>query len=198
MKNKETGVSLVLVGLMALSLLVIATPPVYAQPPPPPANVSIGHIVLQQGATATIPIMITEAPKNVSGAVINLTYDPTVVQVTAVVGSPPWDSFLCNDTIDGERGMIGFQIGSPDLTAPTKFADITLKAIGNPGDYTPLNLEVAENGISPGHGTPYIIYVSNGSVSIIGAQVPEYNIFGLSALIGLLAIILAVKVKRRR
>ena len=197
MKNKETRVSLVLIGLMAWSLLVIATLPVYAQPPPPPANVSIGNIILPQGATATIPIMITEASENVSGAVINLTYDPTVVQVTAVVGKPPWDLFLCNDTIEGERRMIGGQLWSPALTAPTKFADVTIKAIGNPGDYTPLNLEVSD--ISWGTGSPYDEKnVSNGSVSIIGARVPEYNIFGLSALIGLLAIILAVKVKRRR
>jgi hypothetical protein len=190
MKNKRIEVSLVLVT--ALSLLVIATLPACAQPPAS-ANVSIGDITLAPGATATLPIMIDEAAMNISAAQINLTYDPTVVQVTAVVGNPQWDDFFCNDTIDGERRMTGYRWGS-ELTPPVKFADVTVKAIGNPGDYTPLDLE---GEVFPwGHGTPYILYVSNGSV-LITAAVPVYNVFGMIALIGLLAIVLAVTVRRR-
>ena len=136
--------------------------------------------------------MIDEAAHNVSSAQINLTYDPTVVQVTAVVGNPQWDGF--NYSIaDGKVRMAGYRVGST-LTAPVKFADVTVKAIGNPGDYTPLNLE---GEVFPwGHGTPYILYVSNGSV-LITAAVPVYNVFGMIALIGLLAIVLAVKVRKR-
>ena len=189
MKNKGIGVSLVLVT--ALSLLVIATLPACAHPPAS-ANVSIGDITLPQGATETLPIMIDEAAMNISAAQINLTYDPTVVQVTAVVGNPQWGDF--NYSIaDGKVRMAGYRWGS-GLTAPVKFADVTVKAVGAPGDYTPLNLEGV---VFPwGHGTAYILYVSNGSV-LITAAVPAYNIFGMIALIGLLAIVLAVTVRRR-
>lgn len=191
MKKTRTEVSLVLIGLTALALLVTAAIPVGAQLS---ANVSIGDITLPQGATATIPIMINEAPNNIASAEINLTYDPTVVQVTAVVDNPQWDFFDCNDTIEGERRMIGAQWWSPSLTAPVKFADVTVKAIGNPGDCTPLNLEGM---VYMGTGSPYHeVEMNNGSVCIVAA-VPAYNIFGIITLIGLLAIILAVKVKRR-
>ena len=192
MKNKRAEVSLVLV--MALFLLAIVIIPAGAQLN---ATVSIGDITLAQGATDTFPIMIDAAPDNVSGAQINLAYDPTVVQVTAVVNIS-WDILLCNDTIEGERRMIGFQFLNPSLTPPIKFADVTVKAIGNPGDYTPLNLEVPA--ITMEHGTPYELELNNGSVSIIGV-VPAYNSFGRIALIGLLAILMAIsiraKVKRR-
>jgi len=196
MKNKRIEVSLVLVT--ALSLLVIATLPVCAQPPAY-ANVSIGDITLPQGAMATLPIMIDEAAMNISAAQINLTYDPTVVQVTAV-GNSTFDNpggvflSLINNT-DGNVNMAGFQFDNPDcFTPPITFANVTVKAIGNPGDYTPLNLE---GKVFPcGHGTSYILYVSNGSVSITAA-VPVYNSFGMVALIGLLAIVLVVTVRRR-
>ena len=189
MKNKGIEVSLVLVT--ALSLLVIATLPACAQPPAS-ANVSIGDITLAPRATATLPIMIDEAAMNISAAQINLTYNSTVVQVTAVVGNPQWDDFSYS-IADGKVRMAGYSVG-PELTAPVKFADVTVKAVGNPGDYTHLNLE---GEVFPwGHGTPYILYVSNGSV-LITAAVPVYNVFGMIALISLLAIVLAVTVRRR-
>lgn len=189
MKNKGAEVSLVLVTV--LSLLVIATIPAGAQLPR--ATVSIGNITLPQGATATIPIMIDEASNDVSSAQINLTYDPTVVQVTAVGGSS--FDFFNHSIVNGKVRMIGFQ-WSPSLTAPTKFADVTVKAIGNPGDCTPLNLEGM---VYMGTGSPYPeVEMNNGSVCIIApVPVPAYNIFGMMALIGLLAIILAIKVRRR-
>lgn len=186
MKNKGAEVSLVLVT--ALFLLAIVIIPAGAQPN---AMVSIGDITLAQGATATLPIMIDAAPDNVSGAQMNLTYDPTVVQVTAVGGSE-FSNFLCNNLTDGVRRMIGY--GTENLTTPIKFADITIKAIGNPGDHTPLNLEDVV--ITMEHGTPYVLEINNGSVSIIGV-VPVYNTFGMIALIGLLAIVLAMKVRKR-
>ena len=189
MKKTRIEVSLVLVGLTVLALLVTAAVPAGAQIP---ANVSIGDITLAQGATATIPIMINEAPNKIASAEIKLTYNPTVVQVTAV-GNSPFDDFQSN-IVNGEVKMLGSQWWSPSLTAPTKFADVTVKAIGSPGDCTPLNLEGM---VYMGTGSPYHeVEMNNGSVCIVAA-VPAYNTFGMIALIGLLAIILAVKVKRR-
>jgi len=191
MKKTRTEASLVLIGLTALTLLVTAVIPAGAQLS---ANVSIGNITLPRGATATIPIMINEAPHNIASAEINLTYDPTVVQVTTVEGNHQWDFFDCNGTIEGERRMIGAQWWSPSLKAPVKFADVTVKAIGNPGDCTPLNLEGM---VYMGTGSPYHeVEMNNGSVCIVAA-VPAYNTFGMIALVGLLAIVLAVTVRRR-
>lgn len=190
MKNKRTGVSLVLVTVLSLLALAIAATPAGAQIPT--ATVSIDHITLPQGATATLPIIITGAPHNLSGARMNLTYDPAVVQVTAVGGSS-FDAFYYN-IVDGKVRMIGYQTGASSVTAPATFAEVTVQAIGNPGDYTPLNLENAE--VFYGTGSPYLVETNNGSVSIVAA-VPVYNTFGMIALIGLLAILLLVKVRKR-
>ena len=179
-----------LVLIIAVSLIVIATTiPAGAIPS---ATVSINeHITLPHQNSATIPIMITEATENVSAAHINLTYDPTVVQVTAVEGGP-FDNFDYNIT-NGKVNMTGFQ-GGGSLQAPVKFADVTVKAIGNPGDCTPLDLE---GKVWQGHSSPYgVLEFNNGSVCIVTA-VPVYNTFGMIALIGLLAIVLAVAVRKR-
>ncbi|MBN1762753.1 MAG: hypothetical protein JW878_06735 [Methanomicrobia archaeon] len=191
MKTKRIRIGLVLVT--ALSLLVIATTvPVGAQPVPS-ATVSIDSITLAPQTSATIPIMITEAPENASAALINLTYDPTVVQIMAVVNVSGFDYF--NYTlVDGKVRMIGTQNGAANLQPPITFAEVTVKAIGNPGECTPLNLE---GYVVQGHGTIYPEHeFINGSVCIVQG-VPAYNTFGMIALIGLLAMVLAVAVKRR-
>lgn len=194
MRNKRIGVSFVFA--MTLSLLVIATAiPSGAQPT---VTVSIipDDITLAPQTSATLSIMITDVPENnVSGAIINLTYDPTVVQVTAVGGSD-FDYFDYN-IVNGKVRMIGFQNGGANLYAPIKFADVTVKAIGNPGDCSPANLEIDEDaGLEMGTGSPYNLQLHNGSVCIVQG-VPVFNTFGLIALIGLLVLVLAVTVKKR-
>ena len=189
MKNKQRiGVSLVLVT--ALSLLVIATAiPTSAQLT---VTVSIDNITLPQRSTATIPIMITDVPvNNVSSALINLTYDPTVVQIIDV-GNSDFDEFFYNP-VNGKVRMIGFQTGDT-LPGPIKFADVTVKAIGNPGDCTPLNLD---GNVEMSTGSPYELNLDNGSVCIVAAAVPVFNTFGMIALIGLLALVLLVAVRKR-
>lgn len=181
---------LVLAGLMALCVLAMTGIPAYAQQD---ITVSIGNVSLPPQAYATLPIMITrETAQNVGSARINLTYDPGVVQVTAVEGNELFDIFTSN-IIDGTVSMLG--TNSTFLTTPVKFADVTVKAVGEPGDYTPLNLTINE--LRDEEGRPiYPREVSNGSVSITAA-VPVYNTFGMIALIGLLAIIMGISIRTK-
>jgi hypothetical protein len=190
MKNKGVMVKLALAGLVALSLFVVAAIPAYALPV---TTVSIGDVSLQQGDSTTIPIMITkDTAQAVSSAQINLTYDSSVVQVTAVGGSE-FDNFYYN-IVDGKVRMVGYPSGA-SLTTPIKFAGVTIKAIGKPG-CTPLNLEIV--GLTMATGSQiYPREVSNGLLCIT-VPVPEYNIFGLSALVGLLAIILGISIRAKR
>jgi len=187
---REEMKGLVLAGLMALSLLVMTAIPAYAQQ----ATVSIGNVSLPPQASTTLPIMITnETAQNLGSARINLTYDPSVVQVTGVEGNELFDIFESN-IIDGTVSMTGMNFTF--LTTPIKFADVIIKAVGNPGDYSPLNLTVPE---LRDKGNIWIEpTVSNGSVSITAVAVPAFNIYGLSLLIGLLAIIVAISVLVRR
>ncbi len=187
MKNK----GFVCAGLMALSLLVMTAMPACAQQG---ITVSIGNVSLPPQASTTIPIMITsETAQNVGSARINLTYDPGVVQVTGVEGNESFDFFASN-IIDGTVSMAG--MNWTYLTTPIKFADVTVKAVGNPGDYTPLNLTINE--LKDEVGRPiYPREESNGSVSITALAVPAYNIYGLSVLIGLLAIIMGLTIRAK-
>lgn len=202
MKNKGTEVSLVLVGLIALALSAIAATPVSAQLN---ATVSIGNISLAPGSTGTLPINITDAPNNVSSAQVDLTYDPTVVTVVGVGNSDfksdTYGAFISNTNEPGKVRMIGYQYGDPtdstttSLATPITFAEVTVKAVGSPGDNTSLHLE-SDLPVLMGTGSPYEVGNEDGWASIIGA-VPVYNTFGMIALIGLLAIVLAVTVRRR-
>lgn len=189
MENKRTEVCLVLV--MVLSLFVIAPIPACAEQPS--SVVTISNISVPQGATTTVPIMITSATNGLSCAQIDLTYDSTVVQVTNV-GNSSFDHFYPNIDAENETvKMVGFQ-GGGSLDAPTKFADVTLKAVGSAGSNTSLNLE---GRTYMGSGSPYGNITMGSGSGTITVAVPVYNIFGMIALIGLLAIVLAVTVRRR-
>jgi len=178
-------------------MLAMAGIPVYAQQD---ITVSIENVSLPPQAYATLPIMITnETAQNVNSADITLTYDKNIVIVTNVggsdFGSEPYFMFAI-DNPNGTVRMVAWS--TTPLTTPVKFADVTVKAVGNPGDYSPLNLTINE--LRDEYEAIYPREASNGSVTII-APVPEYNIYGLSVLIGLLAIIMGIsimaKVKRR-
>jgi uncharacterized protein (UPF0333 family) len=204
MRNRRAGVSLSLVLLLAL--LVVAVIPAGAAILR--VNVSADNIVLPQGQTAVISIMITDAPNNnISAARINLTYKSNVVEVVSV-GNSDFDNdygfFFYNTTpTNGTVRMIGIQYGNssdpdpPDnLATPVLFAEVTVKAIGNKGDYTPLNLEIAD--INMGSGSEYHeVLLNNGSITI-PSGVPALNVYGMIALIGLLAMVLAIGARRRR
>jgi hypothetical protein len=137
--------------------------------------------------------MITDVPPNKSATQMNLTYDPTVVEIIAV-GNSDFDQFNYTTNFSGVIRMIGYQMGLENLAGPITFAEVTVKAIGVPGECSPLNLE----GITMrGSGSEYHKYtLNNGSVCIVPG-VPAYNTVGMIALIGRLAIVLEGAVRRR-
>jgi hypothetical protein len=186
MKNKGVEIGAVLIA--ALSVVLIVTIPAGALPQ---TVITINSTTLPQGGTAIIPIRIAEATNELSAAQLNLLYDPTVVQITVVDDSSAFDYFFDNSTA-GEVKMLGFQ-GGDSLHAATTFAELRVTAVGHPGDHTALDIEGV---VFMGTGSPYPEVVGNGSVSLIG-RVPTYNVFGMIALVALLAIVLAVTVRKR-
>jgi hypothetical protein len=194
MKNKRSEVDLKSVTALAIFVLAIMSIPAVAQPLS--VTVSIGDVTLAPQTAATLPIMITDVPpNNVSSALINLTYDSTVVEIVAV-GNSDFDEFEANtNNISNKVLMYGHQNVSPNLAGPITFAEVTVKAIGLPGECSPLNIEVRS--ITMGSASEYHNYIiNNGSVCII-TGVPVYSNAGMIALIGLLAFVLAVAVRKR-
>ena len=186
--KKRTEVSVLVMVASFLALMAISMP-VSAQIQN--ATVTIGDIILAPQTSATIPITITEATTWFCSADINLTYDKTVVQVTAV-GDGDFDNVTSNIT-DGRVIMVVW--GDDNLLAPATVATITLKAIGDPGECSPL---ILEGSVSQNHGTGFHnTWFNNGSVCIIQG-VPVFNTTGMVALVGLLALVLVVTIRRRR
>lgn len=191
-KNGGVKVKLALTCLVTLSLLVITAIPAHAQPA---ITVSIipSTVSLPQGTSTNILIMMTnDTSQSVSSALINLTYDSSVVEVISA-GDSDFDVFVPN-IVDGKVRMIGFQMGA-SLTTNITFANITIKAIGNPGDYTELTLE---DDVFMGTGSPITLCeLIDGSVTIPPVPVPVCNIYGLSVLIGLLAMITMISIREK-
>jgi hypothetical protein len=189
---KERRLERRLVWIMAVALLVIAaTIPASAQLS---VTISIGDAILPPQGITTLPIMITDVPpNNVSTALINLTYNSTVVEILGV-GSSDFNEFDYTDSLNGKVRMIGWQnLSPPSLPGPITFAQVTFRAIGNPGDCTPLNLE---GDVGRPTGGPYVLNFSNGSITIVEG-VPAYNSIGALTLIGMLALVLAIAVRKR-
>jgi hypothetical protein len=108
---------------------------------------------------------------------------------------------LAKNIVDGKVIMSAFDSGGANFEAPAIVAYITLKAIGNPGECSPLILENNNlrglGGVRQNTGSPFDMTYNNGSVCII-AGVPVYNTTGMVALVGLLALIPVVTLRRRR
>ena len=101
-------------------------------------TVSIGSVTAGEGETAVVPLMI-ESVTNLGGASVNLTYNASIVNVTGVSNSD-FDS-VPNLNTRGP-GWVLLQGGQYEtgLNDDVKLCDVTLQAIGNKGDTSPLNL----------------------------------------------------------
>jgi hypothetical protein len=190
--KKRTEVS-VIVSVVLLLAVMSSFTPVCADLIE--GTISIGEITLAPQTSATIPITITEANHIFCGADINLTYDKTVVQVTDVANGGYFDNvtYTIDNIVTGKVRMCAW--GDDNFNAPTTVAFVTLKAIGNPGECSPL---ILDGHLKMGTGSTFHnTFFNNGSVCII-AGVPVYNTTGMVALVGLCALVLVVTVRRRR
>ena len=106
-------------------------------------TVSINDASELSGSSVTIPIMINDV-ENAGATGISLTYDPSVVHVTAVDGSDFdfMDADIQNSS--GDDKISAFQMSNPGLSGNVKLADITFKAVGGPGKSSTLKLIINE------------------------------------------------------
>lgn len=106
-------------------------------------TISIGDADALVGENVTTSIIISNII-NVGTADILLTYNQSVVHVTAVDGS---DFDFMDATIDNSSGItrIGaIQAASPGLTGNIRLANVTLKAVGSGAESSMLNLTINE------------------------------------------------------
>ncbi|MDY6965761.1 MAG: hypothetical protein SVM80_07310 [Halobacteriota archaeon] len=127
-------------------------------------TVYISNASLNSGERAIVPIMI-DTEMNIKGAHIILTYDPTVVHVTGIGNSDL--NFETYKDINNTTGSTRYVIISTEdyLTGNIKFADVELKAVGDAGMTSSLDLDVKSLDIGNGQ-KPVPIKIDNASLTI--------------------------------
>ena len=138
-------------------------------PSPTPASpveaveVTIENIYVCAGETATSSIMIKNVSSpGVSAVTINLTYDPSVLKISAV-GNSSFDATVFNINNSFVK-IVAFQTGESGIVGDVCVADIKFKAVGKAGDFSTLNISVITLKDNNGASIPYS--VRNGSAII--------------------------------
>ncbi len=165
MKVKIVGFLLASVCILFLSFMTSAS--LYATATT--TEVTIENISAAPAEVNTSPIMITNVSEpGVAAATINLIYNSTVVNVISVKNSS-FDSIIYNiNNSSVFTKIITYQTGTTGLVGDVKLADIELKAVGEEGEVSPLNLEVIT--LKDNNGVPIPYEVKNGSFVIIGGN----------------------------
>jgi len=154
--------------LLAMSSTIMLSGNAIA-PSPTPASpveaveVTIENIYVCAGETATSSIMIKNVSSpGVSAVTINLTYDPSVLNISAV-GNSSFDAAVFNINNSFVK-IVAFQTGESGIVGDVCVADIKFKAVGKAGDFSTLNIDVITLKDNNGASIPYS--VRNGSAII--------------------------------
>jgi len=130
------------------------------------ATISIGNASANFGDATILPIMIYNAT-NAGVVDVYLTYNQSVVMVTAVAGGD-FDIMIPNleHNATGLVRIGAFQTYNPGLNGTVIIANITLKAVGSTGQSSTLNISVNEFKDATPHGNKIPYRVSNGTFSV--------------------------------
>jgi len=147
-------------------------------------TISINDVFLEPGDDAAISIMIYNV-SNVGVANINITYDPSVVHITAVNNSE-FDNLY--PVIDNSIGLV--KIGVVDygdgLSGNVKLADLMLKAVGNADETSTFAISINELKEAGATETSISASVDNGTAILnlppvaIPRSLHRYNNIGSS------------------
>jgi len=104
--------------------------------------ISIGDIGAAKGQTTQASLIIHNA-SSVAGGGLDLTYDPAVVTVDAVNFASPWEGASNINNTNGKI-RLGYYARSAAHcpSGDVLICTVTLRAVGEPGDFSPLNITV--------------------------------------------------------
>ena len=128
-------------------------------------TVTIGDIFSE--VNVTVPLMIKDV-EDVAAATIKVSYDPSVIVVTAA-GNSDFESFTPNlwYADDGWVKMTGYNTVE-GISGDVKFAELTIEPRGDYGESSELTIEVET--LSDSMGTPIYAEVINGSFTILSEE----------------------------
>ena len=134
-------------------------------------TVSIENVFVEPEKNVTASIMIGNVT-NIGVADISLTFNQSVVCITATENSDfDFLHMVINNSV-GEMRIGTFQISSPGLNGDVKLADIRLDAVGFDGEVSMLNLSINELKEMGTPETPIHADVDGGTLAIINPPEP--------------------------
>ena len=175
-KKKRTPIVVIMSIALFLALASLIILPASA------TTVSIGDIFVKPGENAVTQIMIDNVT-NLGVADINLTFDPSVVHVVSVESG---DFDFLHAVIDNSTGIVrmgGIDYGD-GLSGKVKLAEISLKAVGEHGETSALDMSINELKEASATETPIPATVDNGTMFInlppvaIAVTLHRYNNVG--------------------
>jgi len=154
-----------------VSLLVISATAISAQD----AVVSIESCGADVGKNVTVPVMIKDIPVNIMTADVTLIYNKSVVNVVSVSDSDFHSMLKDIKNEEGYTRIIAYHVGAP-LIGDVKLADVTLMAVGNAGETSPLDF--IDVYLEDGNGTEIPAVPENGTFTITGVDTtaPRTNV----------------------
>jgi len=128
------------------------------------AIVKIDSVVVNAGTNVTVNITAINVT-DLANFVINVTYDPSVAIVVDAKNNPAFGQEVNNleHASEGWVKLGTFNTG-PGVSGDVVLSTLTFKAVGNPGEFTYLNLTVEEFFDSNENDIPYT--VENGTLII--------------------------------
>ena len=125
--------------------------------------ITLGDSDIYSEVNVTVPLMIKDV-EDVAAATIKVSYDPSVIVVTAA-GNSDFDNFIPNlwYADKGWVKMTGYNTVE-GISGDVKFAELTMEPRGDYGESSELTIEVET--LSDSMGTPIYAEVINGSFYI--------------------------------
>lgn len=128
-------------------------------------TVQVPYNQVQVGQTIQYPVTINPSGSNVGSFHFILNYNPGLLQATSVQGASGW-SVVSNPNTPGILNIAGYNLNGS--TANFTGVTIHFKAIGSPGQYSSMNLEVKTIGSTDLEFLPF--QSINGRITLLNGS----------------------------
>ncbi|WP_292382934.1 PKD domain-containing protein [Methanoculleus sp. UBA430] len=133
-------------------------------------TIGLGDAGAAKGQTTQALLTIRNASA-IGGGSLNLTYDPAIVTVDAINGASPWHLTSNIDTANGKARIVYFTTYGQSGDVP--ICTVTLKATGEPGDISPLNITVDELIDDGGKDLSFAALPVHGEFQVLYPDTPD-------------------------
>ena len=144
-KKAKTGLIPVLATAIIAIAVVTSLSMAVTSNPASQATIKIANVTVQNTGDTTNTSITAYNIEDLANFGISVTFNPDVVNVTNISAGPGVGTFLWERTAPNKvRFYTVNTIQKPSLNGTVVLATLTLKAVGNKGDTSPLNVEIGK------------------------------------------------------